>query len=134
MKPQKALRSSLTTTLMIALSLSPLNSSEMVTEIKKTNISTHLRMTANGTSNQKSQQDFNSHEGQRTEQKQNHSENIKSDKKHSEEEKHNNHVYNYDWVNCRKKWYASLIRCCIKIFVAISFISVLLCGFMSIIH
>lgn len=134
MKPQKALRTSLIATLMIALFLAPLNSSEMVTDLKKINMSTHLKMNAHEPLKQNNRPEKNGLDANKTEKTQNHSESVKNDKKHSEEEKHNNHVYNYDWISSGKKWFANMLRFFVKIFVAISFFSVLLCGFMSILH
>ena len=134
MKPQKALQTSLTATLISVFMLAPLNSSEMVTKIQPGSFSNHLGMVAAGSSKESNHREMNGRENSKKMLNQEKSENIKTDKKHSEEDKHNNHVYNYDWINSRKKWQANLIRHLVRIFVVISFISVLLCGYMSIIH
>ena len=50
-------------------------------------------------------------------------------KTHSDEEKHKNHLYHYDRI---KHW--SLIYALVKFFVAITYLSVLICGYLSIFH
>lgn len=55
-------------------------------------------------------------------------------KHHPDEEKHDNHFYHYDWLLRRNKWYCNLLCFILKIFVAITYLSVLICGYLSICH
>lgn len=73
------------------------------------------------------------HHGPADAKKDNHDE-MKKGRAHADEEKHKNHLYHYDRVKRRKKVHTSLVCFFLKIFIAISYISVLICGYLSICH
>ena len=126
--------------MVVFLILAPLNSSEMVTIKKNQSFNTHLLVDAEGSPKEKTHTDLNNqpaNQRSQTQTKSEHqtkSENVNMDKKHAEEDKHNNHVYSYDWIKSRKKILVNILRHFTKIFVAVSYIAVLLCGYMSILH
>ena len=55
-------------------------------------------------------------------------------KTHSDEEKHKNHLYHYDRIKRSRKKHCSLLCVLVKFFVAITYLSVLICGYLSIFH
>ena len=55
-------------------------------------------------------------------------------KTHPDEEKHKNHLYHYDRIKRNRKKYCGLLCLLIKFFVAITYLSVLICGYLSIFH
>jgi hypothetical protein len=134
MKPQKALQSSLSTFMVILLILAPLNSSEMVGKSESQTISTQHIQAADGSSKENLHLDFNAMEANRKNNNQSKLENTGHEKKHADEEKHSNHVYSYDWIKNRKKIVTDILRSFTMIFVAVSYIAVLLCGYMSLLH
>lgn len=137
MKLKKALQTSLTAFMVGLFILAPLNSKEMVTKSQSQSFITYHLADANGWVNDKYDIDFNAQEMNRRSQNQTKSENsekVSHDKKHAEEDKHSNHVYTYDWIKSRKKILVNILRHFTKIFVAVSYIAILLCGYMSILH
>ncbi len=137
MKPQKALQTCLTTFMVGLFILAPLNSSEMVTKSQSQSFSTHLLVDAQGSSKETDHTDLNSQEANRRSQNQAKADKMEkagNEKKHAEEDKHSNHVYTYDWIKSRKKILVNILRQFTKIFVAVSYIAILLCGYMSLLH
>jgi hypothetical protein len=59
---------------------------------------------------------------------------IAKTKTHPDEEKHKNHLYHYDRIKRNRKKYCSLLCVLVKFFVAITYLSVLICGYLSIFH
>lgn len=55
-------------------------------------------------------------------------------KHHSDEDKHKHHFYHYNKKKWRRKSHAILLSWLMRIVVAISYISILLCTFMSLAH
>lgn len=55
-------------------------------------------------------------------------------KTHSDEEKHKNHLYHYNRIKRNNKRHCSLLCLLVKLFVAITYLSVLICGYLSIFH
>ena len=55
-------------------------------------------------------------------------------KHHSDEEKHKNHIYHYNRINRNKKNDCNLLCLLVKFFVAITYLSVLICAYLSIFH
>ena len=55
-------------------------------------------------------------------------------KTHSDEEKHKNHLYHYDRIKRSRKKHCGLLCVLVKLFVAITYLSVLICGYLSIFH
>jgi len=143
MKPQTTFQTSLTAIMISVFMLAPFNSSEAVSKSKKTSFNTHLQQVNDEGASKNSQNvDFtvpgaskkekNQQKGNENNKHQDH-EPAKT-RHHSEEEKHNNHLYHYHRIKAKKKIHVSLICISLKILVAITYISVLLCGYMSIGH
>lgn len=59
---------------------------------------------------------------------------IAKTKTHPDEEKHKNHLYHYDRLKRNRKKYCGLLCLLVKFFVAITYLSVLICGYLSIFH
>lgn len=59
---------------------------------------------------------------------------IAKTKTHPDEEKHKNHLYHYDRIKRNRKKYCGFLCFLVKIFVAITYLSVLICGYLSIFH
>lgn len=134
MKPQKALQRCLSTFMVGLFILAPLNSSETVAKSQSRSFSTQQIVAAEGSTKEKATLDYNALDLNRKSKNQDNSDKINTEKKHTDEEKHNNHAYSYDWIKNRKKILAMFLRSFTMIFVAVSYIAVLLCGYMSILH
>lgn len=89
---------------------------------------------AEGSSKEKTHTDFNNQPGNQRSQTQGKADHVNHDKKHADEDKHHNHVYTYDWIKNKKKFVVNILRQFAKIFVAVSYFAILLCGYMSILH
>jgi hypothetical protein len=143
MKPQTNLQISFAAIMISVLMLVPFNSSEAVSKSKKISFNTHqIQVADEGASKNGLNNDFTVPDGSKKDKnKQKGNENNKhqdheqaKNRHHAEEEKHNNHLYHYHRIKAKKKIHVSLICICLKIIVAVSYISVLLCGYMSICH
>jgi len=136
MKSQKTFRISLAAIMITCFMLAPINSSEAIHKSKKISFNTHLQVVDEGASKQTNNPDLTIPLGNKKEKEKNsnHNEDQPKAKHHSDEEKHKNHVYHYHRVKAKKKSHTTFLRLCLKIFIAISFISVLLCGYMNIGH
>jgi len=137
MKPQKIFRISLAVIMITCFMLAPLNSSEAILKSKKISFNTHQQVVDEGSSKQTNNINLTIPLGNKKEKEKNnnnHNEDQPKAKHHSDEEKHKNHVYHYHRVKAKKKIHTTFLQLCLKIFIAISFISVLLCGYLSIGH
>ena len=134
MKPKKALRTSLTATLFFAFVLVPSASGEAVSNVQIAAAVTQVQLTVEKPNLANSPNDYTSTEGTNKENKSRTPEKVKKDKKHADEEKHKNHLYHYNRVKRKKKSHTSILCSSLKIFIAICYIAVLLCGYMSIVH
>jgi len=143
MKPQTNLQTSFAAIMISVFMLLPFNSNETVTTSKKNSFNIHLKQVADeGTSKKHSKIDITVPDASKKEksQQKNNEQNKNQDhesgkvKHHAEEEKHKNHLYHYHRIKAKKKIHVSLICALLQILVAVSYISVLLCGYMSICH
>ena len=143
MKPQTTFQTSIAAIMISVFMLVPFNSSEAVSKSKKISFNIHQNLVADeGTSEKGHHVDYTVPDASKKEKnQQKNSENNKNQdheqtktRHHAEEEKHNNHLYHYSRIKAKKKIHLSFICICLKILVAVSYISVLLCGYMSICH
>ena len=134
MKPSKTFQISLAAIMIAAFMLAPLSSSEAVTKTKKNSFNTHLQMVDEGTSKHTSNIDLTIPGANKKEQGKHRNDDQPKTRYHADEEKHKNHLYHYHRVKTKKKCHTTIICFFLKIFVAVSYFSVLLCGYMSISH
>ena len=136
MTPQKTFRISLAAIMICSFMLAPISSSEAIHKSKKISFNTQQQVVDEGSSKQTNNIDLTIPLGNKKEKEKNgnHNEDQPKAKHHSDEEKHKNHVYHYHRIKAKKKIHTTLLQLCLKIFIAISFISVLLCGYLSIGH
>ena len=137
MTPQKTFRISLAAIMISFFMLAPISSNEAIHKSKKISFNTQQQVVDEGSSKQTNNIDLTIPLGNKKEKEKNsnkHSEDQPKAKHHSDEEKHKNHVYHYHRVKAKKKIHTTFLQLCMKIFIAISFISVLLCGYLSIGH
>ena len=134
MKSQKTFRISLAAIMICSFMLAPISSSEAIHKSKKISFNTQQQVVDEGSSKQTSNTDLTIPEANKKEKSNNRSDDHPKTRHHSEEEKHKNHLYHYHRVKARKKTHTSIICVILKIFIAISYISVLLCGYMNIGH
>ena len=134
MTPQKTFRISLAAIMICSFMLAPISSSEAIQKSKRISFNTQQQVVDEGSSKQTNNIDLTIPEGSKKEKNNNHGDDQPKAKHHAEEEKHKNHLYHYHRVKARKKTQTSIICIILKIFIAISYISVLLCGYMNIGH
>jgi len=137
MTPQKTFRISLAAIMISSFMLTPISSSEAIQKSKRVSFNIQQQVVDEGSSKQTNNIDLTIPLGNKKEKEKNsnkHSEDQPKAKHHSDEEKHKNHVYHYHRVKAKKKIHTTFLQLCMKIFIAISFISVLLCGYLSIGH
>ena len=136
MTPQKTFRISLAAIMISCFMLAPISSSEAIHKSKRISFNIQQQVVDEGFSKQTNNIDLTIPLGNKKEKEKNgsHNEDQPKAKHHSDEEKHKNHVYHYHRVKAKKKIHTTFLQLCMKIFIAISFISVLLCGYLSIGH
>jgi hypothetical protein len=136
MKPQKTFRISLAAIMICSFMLAPISSSEAIQKSKSISFNTQQQVVDEGSSKQTNNIDLTIPLSNKKEKGKNndHNEEQPKAKHHSDEEKHKNHVYHYHRVKAKKKIHTTFLQLCLKIFIAISFISVLLCGYLNIGH
>jgi hypothetical protein len=136
MTPQKTFRISLTAIMICSFMLAPISSSEAIQKSKRISFNTQQLVVDEGSSKQANNIDLTIPLGDKREKEKNnnHNEDQPKAKHHADEEKHKNHVYHYHRVKAKKKIHTTFLQLCLKIFIAISFISVLLCGYLNIGH
>lgn len=143
MKPQTTLRKCFAAATFTALVLLPVSSSETVLRSSKTQNTISVDVDAAGAKNNPG--NFNlippttstKHQSQQAPadtKKDNHQDEMKKGKTHADEEKHKNHLYHYSRIKRRKKTHTTLVCLALKLFIVISYISVLLCSYISICH
>jgi hypothetical protein len=136
MTPQKTFRISLAAVMISCFMLAPISSSEAIHKSKRISFNIQQLVVDEGSSKQSNNIDLTIPLGNKKEKEKNnsHNEDQPKAKHHSDEEKHKNHVYHYHRVKAKKKIHTTFLQLSLKIFIAISFISVLLCGYLSIGH
>ena len=136
MTPQQIFRISLAAIMICSFMLTPISSSEAINKSKRISFNTQQQVVDEGSSKQTNNIDLTIPLSNKKEKEKNgnHNEDQPKAKHHSDEEKHKNHVYHYHRIKAKKKIHTTFLQLCLKIFIAISFISVLLCGYLSIGH
>ena len=131
MTPQKTFRISLAAIMISFFMLAPISSNEAIHKSKKISFNTQQQVVDEGSSKQTHNIDLTVPEANKKEKNNNRGDDQSKTKHHAEEEKHKNHIYHYHRVKARKKTHTTIICVVLKIFIAVSYISVLLCGYLS---
>ena len=136
MTPQKALRTSLSAVLFSAFLLSPLQSYETVTTNGKRTFSIQLHADAENSSDQGIQIDFTLpvNGNHKKENDSDHNPDLLRHKRHADEDKHEHHHHHFDKSKSRRRVANMLTSFFLKIIIAVSYFSILLCSYMSLCH
>ena len=134
MKPAKNLQTILTAIMIAVLIIAPFNSKESISKNKKNSFNTHLQVVDEGGYKQLNSMDLSIPDTRKKEKNNHHNDEYTRGRRHADEEKHKNHLYHYHRVRARNKVQTGILRIMLKVFIAISYLSVLLCGYMSIGH
>ena len=131
---QKALRTSLTTLLLSAFLLSPLHSNEAATANRKKTFSIQLQANEESSSDKAINIDFslpvNNKKGKDTD----HNPDLLRQKRHADEDRHELHHHHFDKNKSRRRLINMLTGFFLKIIIAVSYFSILLCSYMSLGH
>ena len=134
MTTQKTFRISLAAILIGCFMLAPISSNEAINKSKRISFNTHQQVVDEGSSKHTGNIDLTIPDASKKEKNNKGGDDHPKTRSHSEEEKHKNHLYHYHRVKARKKAHTTIICVILKIFIAVSYISVLLCGYLSIGH
>jgi hypothetical protein len=136
MKPQTTLRISLATTLVLAFLLSPLTSNETRTKDRRT-FSIHTLVNAESSTDHSIKIDLTvpaSNKKEKEKDKEQGGNDLFRNKRHADEDKHEHHHHHFDKVKHKRKIINVVSAWILKIFIALSYFSILLCSYMSIVH
>ena len=136
MTPQKALRNSLSAVLFFALLVSPFQSNETVTTSGKRTFSIQLQADAENSSDQGIQIDFTLpvNGNHKKENDSDHNPDLLRHKRHADEDKHEHHHHHFDKSKSSRRVVNILMSFFLKIIIAVSYFSILLCSYMSLAH
>ena len=134
MNPTKNLQTTLAAIMISVLMLAPFNSKESISKNKKISFNTHLQVVDEGVSKQVNNIDFSVPDPNKKEKSNHRNDEYPKARRHADEERHKNHLYHYHRVKTRNKTHTTIICILLKVFIVISYLSVLLCGYMSIGH
>lgn len=136
MKSQKTFRISLATALFLAFLLSPINSNETAASNRKQTFSIHLQTDEGNPSDQPIKIDLtlpvNNKKEKAKDTDQSHD--FVRNKRHADEDRHEPHHHHFDKNKSRKRIINVLTGLFLKIIIAVSYFSILLCSYMSICH
>jgi len=135
MTPQKALRISLSSVLFLALLLSPLRSNERTSANSKRTFSIHLQANGENSSDHGITLDLTVPVNNKKEKDSDHNNpDLMRNKRHADEDKHEHHHHDFDKSKSRKRIINILTGLLLKIIIAVSYFSILLCSYVSISH
>ena len=136
MKPQTTFRISLAATIFSAFLLSPINSHETAASNSKQTFSVQVQADHGATPDQGIKLDLTlpvnnkKEKGKDTD----HGHEFLRNKRHADEDRHDNHHHNFDKGRSRRRIINVLTGYFLKIIIAVSYFSILLCSYMSITH
>ena len=134
MKPQTALRISLSVLLVFTFLHSSLRSNATEKKDRRT-FSIHAQVNAAGSSDHSINLDLSLPVNSKKEKEKDHSGNdLFRHKRHADEDRHDHHHHHFDKVKHRKKIVNLLSAWLLKIIIALSYFSILLCSYMSLYH
>ena len=136
MKPQKTFRISLSVVLFLAFLVSPIRSNETATANGKQSFSIHLQADAGSPSDRGIVIDLTlpvNNKKEKTKDTEHHHDFLRH-KRHADEDRHEPHHHHFDKCRSRKRIINLLTGCFLKIIIAVSYFSILLCSYMSISH
>ena len=136
MTPQKALRISLSAVLFLALLLSPIKSNETRSASGKRTFSVHFQADGESPSDHGIRIDLTlpvNNKKEKTKDTDHNLDFLKS-KRHADEDRHEHHHHHFDKSKSRKRIINILTSLLLKIIIAVSYFSILLCSYVSISH
>ena len=135
MTPQKFFRISLPTLLFLVSLLSPLRSKENFSANGKQTFSIHLQADVESSSDHAFKFDFTLPVKNKKEKDTDHNNpDLLRHKRHTDEDKHELHHHHFDKNKSRNRIINVLTGFFLKIIIAVSYFSILLCSYMSICH
>ena len=133
MTTQKALRTSLSALLLSAFLLSPLQSNEAATANRKKTFSIQLQANEESSSDKSINFDF-SQPLNKKDKDTDHNPDLMRHKRHADEDKHELHHHHFDKNKSRRKLVNMITSFFLKIIIAVSYFSILLCSYLSLGH
>ena len=134
MKPQTTLRIGIATFFILAFLFSPLRSNETKSKDRRA-FSIQTQVSAESSTGHDFHIDLNIPVNNKKEKENDHGKtDLFKGKRHADEDRHEHHHHHFDKVKHRKKVINILSKLLLKIFIAISYLSILLCTYMSICH
>lgn len=134
MKPQTTLRISLSALLILACLFSPIRSNETRLKDRRA-FSIHLQVNAESSSDHTFKIDLTVPTSNKKEkEKEQGGSDLFRGKRHADEDRHDHHHHHFDKVKHRRKIVNLVSALLLKIFIALSYFSILLCSYMSICH
>ena len=134
MKPQKALRISLSAVLLLAILLSPVRSNEAAVSNGKRTFSFHLQADGENSSDHGIKIDLTLPVNNKKEKNTDHNTDLFRNKRHADEDRHEHHHHHFDKSKSRRRIINVLTIFFLKIIIALSYFSILLCSYMNICH
>ena len=134
MTPQKALRTSLSALLFSAFLLSPLQSNETATANRKRTFSIQLQGNEGSSSDQSIKFDFSLPVNNKKDKDTDHNPDLMRHRRHADEDKHEIHHHHFDKNKSRRKLVNMIMSFFLKIIIAVSYFSILLCSYLSLGH
>lgn len=136
MKPQKTFRISLAAVLFLAFLVSPIRSNETATANGKRTFSIHLQANAESPSDHGIKIDLSLPVNNKKEKAKDteHHHDFLRNKRHADEDRHEPHHHHFDKGRSKKRIINLLTGYFLKIIIAVSYFSILLCSYMSICH
>ena len=135
MTPQKTFRISLSAVLFLAFLLSPLRSKENLSANDKRTFSVHLQADGENSSDHAIKFDFTPPVNNKKEKdKEHHNPDLMRSKRHADEDRHEHHHHDFDKNKSKRKVINMLTSFLLKIIIAVSYFSILLCSYVSLSH
>ena len=134
MKPQTALRISLSVLLVFTFLSTPLTSNATEKKDRRT-FFVHTQVNGERSSDHDFNLDLSLPVNSKKEKEKDHSGNdLFRHKRHADEDRHDHHHHHFDKVKHRKKIVNLISAWLLKIIIALSYFSILLCSYMSLYH
>ena len=134
MTTQKALRTSLSALLFSAFLLSPLQSNEAGTANRKKTFSIQLQANEERSSDKSVNFDFSQPVNNKKDKDTDHNPDLARHRRHADEDRHELHHHHFDKNKSRRRLINMITGFSLKIIIAVSYFSILLCSYMSLGH
>ena len=134
MTTQKALRTSLSALLLSAFLFSPLQSNEAATANRKKTFSIQLQANEESTPGKTINFDFSQPVNNKKDRDTDHHPDLMRHKRHADEDRHEIHHHHFDKNKSRRRLINMITGFFLKIIIAVSYFSILLCSYLSLGH